>query len=286
MPTFNEFTFESEPDYDVTPEDLVNTFPGEGEDDYIDLNDFVEAELARSDEEPDDPGAGDSYQGTDPTAFTEQGGTIDEQQATAPDAQTLGEQDDPEAQEAAGDEAEGDDEDDSSDPAQVDSGRAVDPTEEVRFPEQGQDLDELTYKSPESIQPSDEESVFVRDPELFEIAQELLDYQATLNDEIRNELFDWFIEQRESALLSKLDAFLDQAELDLEFLLDVDENIRSTLQDYEFASELPEMDGEDNDDLGDLFTSPSLLIDFGDIIGGVDQDTYLTEFNMINQDDV
>ncbi len=72
----------------------------------------------------------------------------------------------------------------------------------------------------------------------------------------------------------------------MEFLLDVDENIRSTLQDYEFASELPEMDGEDNDDLGDLFTSPSLLIDFGDIIGGVDQDTYLTEFNMINQDDV
>ncbi len=99
-------------------------------------------------------------------------------------------------------------------------------------------------------------------------------------------LNDWFIEQAEPALLSDMDSFLDASNVDLEFLMDIDEAMRSSLREFAFVSELEEMDGEDFDGLGDLFTSPSLLIDFGDIVGGVDQDTYLTSFSMMNADDI
>lgn len=276
MPSFNEMTIEMFPDWDVTPEESL---PDEADD----LLTFPD-DAPGADEEPDLPGAGDSYEGTDPTAFTEQDGTVDEQEAAAPDA-NFGQADDPEAQEGVGDEAEGDDEDDTSDPSLIDSGRIIDATDDVRYPEQGDQLDELTYTSPESIQPSDEASIFVRDPELAQIAQELLDWQANELEQMRLELFNWFIEQRDNDITSEDATFEDQAEIDLEFLLNVDGRIRSLLGNYVFDSLHPELDGEDDDDLGDLFTSPSLLIDFGDIIGGVDQDTYMVEFNSVSHED-
>lgn len=279
MPSFSDFTWENFPDYDVTPEELQ--FPVElQEDDPFQSFDPEIIAQQESSEEPDLPGAGDSYQGTDPTAFSEQDGTLDEQEAAAPDAQTLGQSDDPEAQEGVGDEAEGDDEDDTSDPALVDSGEAIDATDEVRYPEQGIDSDELTITEPESINPQDYSgpaSIFVTDPELFDIVQELLDWQSKDYDKFLLELLD--LRDEQSLLLS-----IEQDTLD--YILDIDDSIANQFTNFAFDLEDVELDGEDNDDLGDGFTTPSLLTEMADIVGGVDQDTYLTSFQWLNADNI
>lgn len=301
MPSFSDFTQEGFPDYDATPEELqppTELQPGyDPENDPFQSFDADIAFQSTSNEEPDPPGAGDSYQGTDPTAFSEQDGTIDEQAAAAPDAQTLGQSDDPEAQEDTGDEAYGDDEDDTSDPAQVDSGEHISAVEEVRYPEQGSDADELTVREPESINPGDyagPASVLVTDPELFKVVEELLDWQATEWDNFLLELLEGVTDARDRSdarLLRRLDRTLDQqdqAMFDaLDYLLDLDDKITNQMANFAFDEfDSVELDGEDNDDLGDGFTTPSLLAEMADIVGGVDQDTFLTEFQWLNAEDI
>lgn len=290
MPSFADFTPEGFPDYDATPEELQP--PTELQAGYDPENDPFQSFdpdisfQSGSNEEPDPPGAGDSYQGTDPTAFSEQDGTIDEQQAAAPDAHTIGQSDDPEAQEAVGDEAEGDDEDDTSDPAQVDSGEAIDATDEVRYPEQGQDAQELTIREPESIDPQDYSgpaSVLVTDPELFDHIQDLLNIAAKEREDFLQELVDL----RDQMLLDELDTILDIHQNTLDYILDIDDKITNQMSNFAFDDfEDVELDGEDNDDLGDGFTTPSLLAEMADIVGGVDQDTFLTEFQWLHQEEI
>lgn len=283
MPSFSDFTWENFPDYDVIPEELQ--FPVELQQEDDPFYDYSADVIPDSSEEPDQPSAGDSYQGTDPTAFSEQDGIIDEQEATAPDAQTLGQSDDPEAQEGIGDEAEGDDEDDTSDPALVDSGKAIDATDDVRYPEQGIDNDELTITEPESINPqeySGPASIFITEPKLFDIAQELLDWQAKEYDKLLLELLDL----RDQALTDEQHILLSIEQDTLDYIIDIDDRITNQFANFAFDLEDVELDGEDNDDLGDGFTTPSLLTEMADIIGGVDQDTYLTSFQWLNADDI
>lgn len=289
MPSFADFTPEGLPDYDATPEELqppteLQAGYDEPQDDPFQSFDPDIAFQSTSNEEPDPPGAGDSYQGTDPSAFSEQDGTVDEQQAAAPDAHTLGQSDDPEAQEAVGDEAEGDDEDDTSDPAQVDSGEAIDATDEVQYPEQGIDADELTIREPEQVHlvTLDDRKLLLTDQELVE---ELRSLEVEDREAFLRSIFDEILQERQR-IADEFASVLDTNNI-FEYLLDIDDKVTNQMANFAFDDfEDVELDGEDNDDLGDGFTTPSLLAEMSDIIGGVDQDTFLTEFQWLHQEEI
>lgn len=282
-----------------------------------------------------EPGYGETFGGGDPTVFQSTGDPdepdvqedaaiipaieTEEQTATIPDEKDVGWRDDPESREAVGDEAEGDDEDDGPpDPAQIDAGADTDSSDEVQYPEQGQDTDNLTVRTPErggvfafqrpEVRPGskydplaaqrtegllDELVAVAEDPELNQIAQELLDWQAAQMEQLKQELFDYAIKLLDAGFIFEgpetgmdpfevdptvsLDAEIVEAEAMVmdEFGLGVEENGPEPL-DLIDALDAPD----------DLFTSDSALMDFGDVLGGVNLDTLLVEFGFLNQEDV
>lgn len=142
------------PDTDPTPFDISNemspdTVSSDGIQD--DATNYVE------------PGVGDTFAGQDPTVFAAEGDPdepesqtsdtppleAEQQTATYNDPKNLGEKDDPESQEQVGDQQAGDVEDDTADPADVDSSGTVDSADDIAHQEQGIDNDEVTAKEPE-----------------------------------------------------------------------------------------------------------------------------------------
>lgn len=116
-----------------------------------------------------EPGVGDTFLGQDPTVFAAEGNPdepgaqtsdvppleAEQQTATNNDPQNFGEKDDPESQEQPGDQQAGDNEDDTADPADVDSSGIVDSADDIEYPEQGIDNDETTTRQPERIEPAE-----------------------------------------------------------------------------------------------------------------------------------
>lgn len=113
-----------------------------------------------------EPGVGNSFDGQDPTVFAAEGDpdepeaqigpvpTTEAENQSAPgvnDPHSLGQEDDPEAVENETDEQVGDDEEDSSDPANI-LPRTGHWSDLIRYPEQGIDSDELTVKTPEQVE--------------------------------------------------------------------------------------------------------------------------------------
>lgn len=134
--------------------------------------DFETAAETPNDGQPDDrdnyqePGVGNSFDGQDPSVWAAEGDPEEptaQQSATVPEIEaenqtatvnnptTLGQEDDPEAVEQPGDEQAGDDEDDSSDPADIHPN--ISSEEEVRYPEQGIESDEDTVRTPTETTP-------------------------------------------------------------------------------------------------------------------------------------
>lgn len=314
MPSFQDFNFTGDdpgPDTDPTPEG--NLFDWNT---YLDEN--FEQDIGPDGIEDDatnyrEPGVGDSFLGQDPTVFAAEGDPdeptaqtsdvppIETEQQTAeenPDPRMLGEKDDPEAQEAIGDNQEGDVEDDDSDPALIKQAEDdVDPTEEIRHPEQGFEDSETTVTVyPEDYQPWDnrpaEPSAKQDIPkevmqDLIDSAQELarsferiiaeLDDMRPIGD-LPNFAADWNIlghfdligslQSGETELGDQLDGFED--EVDASQLI-------SALVDNE--------DG-DIDEALDLVLSPTDLGDMVDVDGLIDNDTFLTEFQANNADTI
>lgn len=178
MASFSDFDFTGDDnaqgvDTDPTPD---QTFDWERylDEAYPDPNDRSVAEDAGIDGIEDDatnyvePGAGDTFAGQDPTVFAAEGDPdeptaqtsdvppVEAEQQTAPavnDPKTLGQKDDPEAREQAGDQQAGDVEDDDADPADVSSAEGdVDAFDDVDFPEQGIRASETWVEIPRSTQ--------------------------------------------------------------------------------------------------------------------------------------
>lgn len=120
-----------------------------------------------------EPGVGNSFDGQDPTVFAAEGDpdeptaqigpvpTTEAENQSAPgvnDPHSLGQEDDPEAVENPTDEQAGDDEEDSSDPADV-LPRTGHWSDMIRYPEQGIDSGELTVRTPEQIESVVQEAV-------------------------------------------------------------------------------------------------------------------------------
>lgn len=159
MPSLMDFDFTGDgggPDTDPTPDFNTSLFEDDGPDGQPDDRDNYQ-----------EPGVGNTFDGQDPTVFAAEGDPdeptvqqsatvpeIEAEEQTAPsvnDPTTLGQEDDPEAVEQPTDEQAGDDEDDSSDPADIHPD--VSSEDEVRYPEQGIDSDEDTVRTPEETIP-------------------------------------------------------------------------------------------------------------------------------------
>lgn len=266
MPAFSDFLPRQFIYYDVTPE-----------------QDFAKDEFGISDNEAfvndpeaDEPGAGETFQGTDPTAFNEQDTVLENETATTNDPVSFGQSDDPESKEQIGDVAEGDNEDDDSDPADI----YPELIDDVRFPGLAIDADELTIEliedaekdiisSPIATKEAYVPTGFLDEPLLNDLilSTETIAIVETDFDPTKLELF---IE--EDVSITPLSAFVEGMRV-----------LRTvTLSDLLIMFS----DDTENNDLSDFFTTPSLLTGFADVIGSVDLDTFLVEFQSINMDDV
>jgi hypothetical protein len=305
MSTFNDFTFDDEINYDQTPEEQFNEVTGIN--DTIDLVDPVDTSVEDGTYQ-DEPGAGDSYQGTDPTVFNEQDELTDEPAAN-PDPVTLGEQDDPESNDNPLDEDEGDDENDKADPAGI-LPQLI--TNSFAYPEQGQDSDELTVKSPERIAVDIEETP---KPEVEEVAE------GTVTEEYRDSIYQYLVQILEADpnleveetdadniiefvdnntlfgrnLLAEHYEALDSLDLSAEMADALDIDLVGELEDALSTDILGNMEKAWTGDLADkinkafdnaenYFTSPSLIIDFADVGDSVDALTYLNEFQWVDNE--
>lgn len=289
------------PDTDPTPDDLSGD-ENISEDDQTDYT---------------EPGQGMTFSGSDPSVWSGRGDPdepedqnsdvppteTEEQTATVPgEGDTLDQSDDPEYQEHLGDEQAGDDEDDRPvDPADIDAGRLIDATDEVRYPEQGFEQRDVDYSEPWTAERAAEfsEAAFefegiladIREiPEAVE--QELADYYNEQAQERAAEFIDYVVEF--DRLLADVQAMPDAIEWELSGwrdLIDIDLETDASSEFDDTAGELVPFGLEDISDPGapeleaDL-TTPSLLVDFGDIVGGVEIDTLLVEFGLINVEDV
>ena len=302
MPSFSDFQPDSFPDFDITPEEEEEDFE---QSNFFPFVDDETAFMGEGESQEDDPGAGDSYEGTDPSVFDEMDDQTDNQSAPAvQDPQSFGQKDDPEAKENIGDEAYDDDEDDTSDPALIDAGETVSSVGEVRYPEQGIDSDELTYVP--LYQPSDEveepvEEVAVAQEEEDEEEEQALEDDTTREDigdnpSFLQNVYDTLSDQFDS-LVSAYDLFLaeriDPEELNILSLFTVNLfsdkklffDIDQIYEEFGFPEESSML--EDGDDItNDLVTSPTLLAGFAEMEGSIAMDTYLSEFQGFTMEDV
>lgn len=350
MASFNEFLFDNDftgddpgPDTDPTPDRI----PEVGDSNAADGGNDTDVDNY------EEPGEGDTFVGQDPTVFASEGnpekpfateGAVppieaEQQTATYNDPKLLGEQDDPESKEQIGDEQEGDEENDTADPANISPD--VDAEDEVEYPEQGQDSDELTAKDPEKIEIPTYYDVNAFEPvevgigleKRRELADITTQAETNLERSIR-EGVQGVLEEYERSRIT-LDDFREASvELSQRYLgvfnlsledfsgprIDLDpespdyifggETFGEMITEF-FSPESPDYllgassvgsmfedwvdvanGGEfgeviiENLGVDDLFTSETSLPEFNDVIGGIDQDTYLTEFQWLNADDV
>ena len=244
-------------------------------------------------------GEGETFAGGDPTVWDTDSNSDEpeqqetevppiqtaEQTATVPDDPiNLDQSDDPERQEQIGDEKEGDNEDDGPpDPALIDSGRLTDSTDEVRYPEQGIDSTDLEYRTPERV-----EAV---DPVPWTL--------TSVIEAFKEELYDRMVEAEQQWMQHTQYVFgWDVEELDLQapYSTDYLENVGEQITLETDAVSLYGLQDGDDDlrydqyeteiDDSDSFTSPTQLLSFSDVLGGIDIDTLLVEFNIVGQDDV
>lgn len=308
MPSLWDFNFTGDdpgPDTDPTPDGVFGEeLPGED-----DATNYQE------------PGYGETFGGGDPTVFSNQGDPdepeeqtsdvppieTDEQTATVPgeDYGTAapGRADDPEVGEHPGDEAAGDDEDDGPpDPALIDATEQIDSTEEVRYPEQGRDTDDLTVRSPETVRGPDltgltealVESALPFDEAKadLELMNELLAWQHRQNEIMKAELLDFavrFLDYRGPLAqydeASNLYDPMDLLDFDDASIFDVEARVLNDGEDFT----LLDVDGPDDFDpllYDEFFTTQTSLLEFSDVVGGIDIDTMLVEFGFLGEDQV
>lgn len=266
MPAFSDFLPRQFIYYDITPEqDFAKDEFGVSDD-----------EAFTNDPEADEPGAGETFQGTDPTAFNEQDTILENETATTNDPVSFGQSDDPESKEQMGDVAEGDNEDDDSDPADI----YPELIDDVRFPGLAIDADELTIEL---------------------VAEDVITSLVTTKTEYEPYVLTGFLDEPllNDLILSTETISLVETDFDptkLELFIEEDVSITPLSAFVEgmrilrtiTLSDLLTMfsDDTENNDLSDFFTTPSLLTGFADVIGSVDLDTFLVEFQSINMDDV
>lgn len=132
------------------------------------------------------------------------------------------------------------------------------------------------------------ESVF------YDIATSLISWNESALNAYKNRLITWYGLQEEWGLITVPDYEItaDKAMVmltgnDDEFLqADILEDVTDMVSDYPEGDEsLWQSILDLEPELEDNFTSPSQLVNFGDVLGGIDIDTMLTEFNITNADD-
>lgn len=264
----------------------------------------------------EEPGEGDTFSGQDPSVWEGRGNPenpeaqdsvvvaavettdhqADDQDATR-QTDFFSELDDPN---------DPDNEDDSSDPAQVDSSAATDSSDEVQYQEQTPVTTEVTVEEPERIEsevPQDERAGQIPFPDkgptpLDEFILDTLGW--SIND--LNSLEQTYARAAaayERRLDRRLDRSLDKQDLALDFRLE------SAIEAWDFQhtpefleaqaileeefdrwDQLMTQDSADEPLFEELFTEASLLADFGDVLGSIDQETMLTEFQFLGQDNI
>jgi hypothetical protein len=313
MPSMADFNFAGDDpgpstDPEIDPVDYDPDDPNSTDDDGVedDVADYQE------------PGQDDTFIGAEPTVFGAEGdpNEPEAQNSDVPPIETTAQRirnwNDyvdrdprtgrfirketlPEAMEGPNEEAEHSE----PDPSEVDAGEQVDAGDEVDWEPDAPVTDEVTailevFQDPENVAEQEAYNrrldAYAADPDLADIAAELLEWEQQQLDALRNQLFDYAIDLLDEfgldAWPAQDTAFEDAEEVEVASFLDaavetLEADASGEVGEEDFYNDEYRVEGSDDD----FFTTPTLLADFADIAGGVDIDTMLVEFGLIALDD-